>query len=214
MWVLALASCAAGKEQSSPDRTVPEAAPCLSCNDSNPCTADRCLVGGGCAHDPLPAGAPCDDGNACTDEDVCDGVGVCAGKAMADTIYRYHHLGTGAYYYTRGSTGPDGFGFEKKLFGALRASVAGSASLIRMHSPKYNEFMLSLDANEMTACCGYTPNGTLGYVFSAAKPGAVPLHRLLKGTGTATRHLSSLDATEGTTAGFSYELLQGHVCPP
>jgi hypothetical protein len=42
-----------------------------SCNDSNPCTSDRC-IGGDCVHDPID----CDDGDPCTD-DSCNG-GVCA----------------------------------------------------------------------------------------------------------------------------------------
>jgi hypothetical protein len=37
------------------------------CNDSNPCTVDRCENEVGCVHDP----APCDDGNVCTGS-ACD----------------------------------------------------------------------------------------------------------------------------------------------
>lgn len=53
----------------------------ISCDDMNPCTADSCDATLGCANDPVPAGASCDDGDACTLDDVCDGAGLCAGAA-------------------------------------------------------------------------------------------------------------------------------------
>ncbi len=54
-----------------------------ACDDSNPCTVDLCTPGKGgtlsCAHEPVGAGLPCDDGNACTIKDACTVKGACAG---------------------------------------------------------------------------------------------------------------------------------------
>ena len=53
-----------------------------SCNDSNPCTADRCDDLTGCVSTPLGNGSSCDDGNPCTTTDACQ-AGICAGPALA-----------------------------------------------------------------------------------------------------------------------------------
>ncbi|MCS6799310.1 MAG: hypothetical protein NZ898_12440 [Myxococcota bacterium] len=53
---------------------------CTTCDDGNPCTADRC-VGGTCASVPT-AGSPCDDGDPCTHSDRCQSDGRCAGTAV------------------------------------------------------------------------------------------------------------------------------------
>ncbi len=51
-----------------------------SCDDNNPCTADKCdLAAGKCVYDAKPfAGKACDDGEACTNGDKCT-AGKCAG---------------------------------------------------------------------------------------------------------------------------------------
>ena len=55
----------------------------VHCNDNNVCTLDVCDTGTGvCAHTPMTAGAPCDDGSACTTSDVCGGSG-CVGTAKS-----------------------------------------------------------------------------------------------------------------------------------
>ncbi len=51
----------------------------LTCNDKNPCTADKCDPVKGCQTTALPDGGQCNDGNACTSLDVCTG-GKCVGK--------------------------------------------------------------------------------------------------------------------------------------
>jgi hypothetical protein len=215
--VLAGNACASGEQTSLEAGFAPEgAAPigsCPLCNDNNSCTKDICLVGGGCRYDRLSAGSACDDQDACTVDDQCDAAGTCQGRVASDPVYRYHHLGNGAYYYTRGGSGPAGFAFERKVFRVLQGGLSGTVPLIRKLSPSYNEFMLVLDPAEGSSCCGYQDNGTLGYIFKTAQPHTVPLHRLLKGTGTAARHLSTLDPQEGTGDGFAYEVQQGYVCP-
>ena len=69
--LLALPGCQGSSE--------PPADPCagLSCDDTNPCTDDRC-VAGTCQHD--ANAAPCDDGSACTTGDAC-AAGSCRGGA-------------------------------------------------------------------------------------------------------------------------------------
>ena len=68
---------------SDPPSTPPD--PCLvpgtalGCNDRDPCTADRCEVGG-CVHAPI-SGPACDDGDPCTSGDQCAG-GSCAGAPV------------------------------------------------------------------------------------------------------------------------------------
>src|SRR5258706_13363298 len=53
------------------------------CDDSNPCTANRCAEGGKCEHPPLD-GTRCEDGDPCTAPDTCvagyceSGAEVCA----------------------------------------------------------------------------------------------------------------------------------------
>ena len=50
------------------------------CDDANPCTADICLQGGACSHQPQSGN--CQDGTACTTGDACTVGGDCApGKA-------------------------------------------------------------------------------------------------------------------------------------
>jgi len=57
----------------------PPACP-TTCNDSNPCTDDSCVVATGlCAH--VPNTDTCDDSNACTTGDVCAAT-VCAGTVV------------------------------------------------------------------------------------------------------------------------------------
>lgn len=51
------------------------------CNDSNPCTLDKCDPKLGCQYDLPIDGTPCNDNNACTDKDLCAGK-ICAGKAV------------------------------------------------------------------------------------------------------------------------------------
>ena len=51
----------------------------LSCDDSNPCTAESCDPAKGCEYGNSPG--PCDDGDACTKGDVC-GDSKCAGLPM------------------------------------------------------------------------------------------------------------------------------------
>lgn len=51
----------------------------VTCDDSNPCTADSCnTLDGGCATTPTNQGGACSDSNACTQTDVCNG-GACVG---------------------------------------------------------------------------------------------------------------------------------------
>jgi hypothetical protein len=52
----------------------------LGCNDGDPCTADRCELGG-CVHASI-AGPTCDDGDPCTSDDRCAAHG-CAGIPVA-----------------------------------------------------------------------------------------------------------------------------------
>ena len=49
----------------------------LDCYDADPCTADSCTPGKGCAHAAI-VDAPCNDGDSCTTGDVCKN-GMCAG---------------------------------------------------------------------------------------------------------------------------------------
>jgi hypothetical protein len=39
--------------------------------DTDPCTIDKCAVGGGCTHERTPEGEPCDDGDACVVKAAC-----------------------------------------------------------------------------------------------------------------------------------------------
>jgi len=50
----------------------------LSCDDGNPCTADKCDDFAGCSHTPQTK-IDCDDGNKCTSNDVCI-QGFCTGS--------------------------------------------------------------------------------------------------------------------------------------
>jgi N-acetylneuraminic acid mutarotase len=50
----------------------------LNCDDTNPCTDDRCDAASGCFH--VNNTAPCSDGNSCTMGDVCGG-GTCRAGA-------------------------------------------------------------------------------------------------------------------------------------
>lgn len=220
----ALTACASGEQVVPPDGAITSgdhgnpythdqdsgARECAQCDDGKPCTRDLCLPGGGCTYQNRDQGAPCDDGSACTTGDACDGAGRCTGTDATDWVYRYKHWGKNTYYYSRSKTGfPKGYGFEKKLFRILRPGLNKTAPLYRLYSTKTFEFMLSLNSAEASDF-GYTNNGLIGYVFPKQQPGTVPLHRLvLKNEG---RHLSSLDPSEGTAAGFSYEYVQGYVC--
>ncbi|TNF27644.1 MAG: HYR domain-containing protein, partial [Deltaproteobacteria bacterium] len=49
-----------------------------SCNDDNPCTADRCDALEGCMNTAVEDGTACEDGNLCTGGDTCSD-GVCGG---------------------------------------------------------------------------------------------------------------------------------------
>ncbi|HXI55039.1 MAG TPA: esterase-like activity of phytase family protein, partial [Polyangia bacterium] len=51
----------------------------ISCDDSNPCTADACSADGVCTHTSVEDGLACDDGNACTRADSCRD-GACVGS--------------------------------------------------------------------------------------------------------------------------------------
>lgn len=54
----------------------------LPCDDQDPCTADTCDTGLGCAH--VPVEGPCEDGDPCTTGDACSG-GLCvAGSGTLD----------------------------------------------------------------------------------------------------------------------------------
>lgn len=184
--------------------------PCARCDDQNPCTRDICLTSGGCDSEPEPKGTSCDDGNACTGNDRCDGAGQCTGDPATDIVYRYHHLGTDAYYYSRSATGgPQGYGFEKKLFRIRRQGDPQTVALYRLVSTKYSEFMLSVDANE--AATWYQSNGVIGGIFPKQQPGTVPLYRLKRNV-TVLRHLTTLDAQE-LAGSFAMEMTQGYVCP-
>lgn len=48
-----------------------------ACDDSNPCTEERCDAALGCVYEPVAG--PCDDQNPCTTADVCQ-AGVCSGE--------------------------------------------------------------------------------------------------------------------------------------
>ena len=52
----------------------------LCTDDGNPCTSDTCDGLGGCAHQAVDDGLPCDDADACTTGDACVG-GACVGGA-------------------------------------------------------------------------------------------------------------------------------------
>lgn len=61
--------------------------PCITgtaCNDSNPCTFDRCSSGT-CSNDPRPVGFSCSDGLFCNGAETCDGAKVCVGGSPACT---------------------------------------------------------------------------------------------------------------------------------
>ena len=84
---LSASACAGGKTCV---KAAAAAASCVppcpaSCDDGNPCTKGKCIVGTGkCSHAPISGG--CDDGDACTVGDVCAG-GACksgATKACED----------------------------------------------------------------------------------------------------------------------------------
>jgi hypothetical protein len=49
----------------------------VTCNDSNPCTADSCDIATGCVYSTV-SGVPCDDSNPCTSNDACH-LGLCRG---------------------------------------------------------------------------------------------------------------------------------------
>ena len=51
----------------------------VSCNDDNPCTADRCDALEGCQHAAVEDGTACEDGNGCTTGDTCT-AGTCGGS--------------------------------------------------------------------------------------------------------------------------------------
>jgi hypothetical protein len=53
-----------------------------TCDDGNPCTADSCDEGG-CHHEPVANGTPCNDGNLCTRGDACF-AGQCRGTGLPD----------------------------------------------------------------------------------------------------------------------------------
>jgi hypothetical protein len=212
-------SCASGEQPVGlpldtyqPPRGDGVVGPCSDCNDSNPCTQDLCLAAGGCSYPPQ-VGQTCDDGDGCTSDDQCDATGACKGKDATDWIYRFKHHGKNSYYYSRSKTGPPkGYGFEKKLFRILKTSTPNSKPLYRLFSAKQDEFMLSLKDNEAAACCGYVNNGIVGHFYPKEQPKAVKLHRLKSKEGTALRHLSSLDASEGLAQGYTYEGSPGYVC--
>ncbi|MDF1561909.1 MAG: hypothetical protein P1V51_02625 [Deltaproteobacteria bacterium] len=50
----------------------------VTCDDSNPCTADSCDLGGNCVYEPAPGGA-CDDSDLCTESTTCQADGSCGG---------------------------------------------------------------------------------------------------------------------------------------
>ena len=53
----------------------------VSCDDSNPCTADGCSPAQGCSN--VPTQAPCSDGDPCTVGEACNG-GACVGGVAQD----------------------------------------------------------------------------------------------------------------------------------
>jgi len=64
------------------DRADPDCIQCTQdsqCNDSNPCTEDRCQ-NGLCSNQNLSDGSICDDGLYCTVDDACS-AGICTGQA-------------------------------------------------------------------------------------------------------------------------------------
>ena len=229
--LLTLPACAAGQEVVGVDASTTDlyahfpdsrpkdsneiSKPCPQCDDSNPCTSDVCLPDGSCQNEPEPQGTPCDDGSACTAGDRCDGQGQCTSNPSesTDVIYRYFNGSSGAYYYSRSQTGgPSGYALEGPAFRIRRQGDPQTVPLYRLGSTTAGEFMLSVDPNEASACCGYQQNGVLGGIFPKQQPGSVELHRLVKKV-PQLRHLSTLDSKEGTGAGFTYQFVQGHVCP-
>ena len=73
------------------------------------------------------------------------------------------------------------------------------------------DYMLSLSAQEGIACCGYTSSGAIGYGFSAAGKGRVPIYRLY--WGSRGLHLSSGSSSEGTQSGYVLEGTTFWACP-
>ncbi len=60
-----------------------------TCDDGNACTADKCVAGKGCTHDPVAEDTLCSDGDACTLGEACDATGVCKlpGFTSLKTLY-------------------------------------------------------------------------------------------------------------------------------
>jgi hypothetical protein len=190
--------------------------PCVQCDDSNPCTKDTCLADGGCENEPEPQGTPCDDKNACTVNERCNATGQCASNPSesTDAVYRYFNGSTGAYYYSRSDKGgPSGYTLERVVFRIRRQGEPHTVPLYRLGSASAAEFMLSVNPTEASACCGYQQNGVIGGIFPKKQPGAVELHRLVKKV-PKLRHVSTLDPQEATTDGYTYQFMQGYVCPP
>jgi hypothetical protein len=156
---------------------------------------------------PPPCPGGCDDGNPCTaDACVADS---CVHTPAGQVVQRYYSAATGAHAYSPAGVPAAGFKLEGPAFRTLGGPVAGSAQVHQQTNGK--DYMLSLDASEGIACCGYWNAGGIGHGLGAAAPGAIALYRLYH--SKAGLHLSSTSASEGTQVGYALEGITVWVCP-
>jgi hypothetical protein len=173
------------------------------CDDNDPCTTDTC-VGGTCVNKPIN----CDDNDPCT-ADSCKG-GSCEYEKTGQTIYRYFNVGTGAFAYGTGTTGPSGFSTQGPLFRALPGGATGGSVVYQQYRVADGDFMLTQNLAD-GACCGYVNVGNVGYVPKTSQGTSITIFRFVHPTyGT---HLSSTSSSEGLAFGFVLEPVVFHACP-
>jgi hypothetical protein len=111
-----------------------------NCDDANACTSDYCIApGGGCGHDALVDGAPCDDGVLCTLPDTCQAGSCKVGPKVCD--YAVTSLGDGEFQSPKdGLWYPDHGTLREAIFDAqfkpagafkVRFFVAGKLTLTK-----------------------------------------------------------------------------------
>lgn len=177
-----------------------------SCDDGDGCTSDSCdSKTGSCVHQPIS----CDDGDPCT-IDGCKNNN-CSYEKSPLVVYRFYNPGTGAHAFRTVQSPPPGFKIEMPVWRALPTSGAGRAKVYQQVRAANGDHMLSLNAAEGVACCGYQNSGDIAYGLTKKTGSSIPVYRLFQ--ASSGLHLSSTSSTEGTQLGYKLEAATFYACP-
>lgn len=120
-------------------------------------------------------------------------------------IYRFYkypqHFMTRSYSEAANA----GFAFETTGYHAFPSGGTGRRALYRCFSPANGDHFVSTQMN----CEGFNQEGTLGYAATTSSSGLMPLYRFYK--ANTADHLITVNYSEGTQGGYSYEGILGYV---